>query len=78
MAKKDVKVKDLAKELGVTSRDIIDRCRAEGIQVQNSITKLPPERARLVRSWFSAKAQRDPVPPKPGCGGNGPSSEYSL
>ncbi len=79
MAKNDVKVKDLAKELGITSRDIIDRCRAEGIHVQNSITKLPPERARLVRSWFSAKAQRDPVPPKPGFVRDGPSnSERGL
>ncbi len=63
MAKKDIKVKDLAKELGVTSRDIIDRCRTEGIRVQNSITKLAPDKVSLVRSWFSAQGQRDPITP---------------
>ena len=53
MAKKGVKVKELAVELGVTSRQLIDRCRAEGLFVQNSITKLPPDKERLVRSWFA-------------------------
>ncbi len=53
MAKKGVKVKELAVELGVTSRQLIDRCRAEGLFVQNSITKLPADKERLVRSWFA-------------------------
>ncbi len=78
MAKNHVKVKDLARELGVTSRDIIDRCRTEGIPVQNSITKLAPDKVRLVRSWFSATVQRDPGPPKPDCEEHGPSSERGL
>ena len=45
-------MKELARELGLTSRQLIDRCRAEGIAVQNSITKLNPESERIVRSWF--------------------------
>ena len=52
MAKKGIKVKDIAHELGITSRQLIDRCRAKGIHVQNSITKLNPESERTVRSWF--------------------------
>jgi len=52
VAKKGIKVKELAHELGLTSRQLIDRCRAEGIHVQNSITKLNPESERTVRSWF--------------------------
>jgi len=52
VAKKGIKVKELARELGLTSRQLIDRCRAEGIAVQNSITKLNPESERIVRSWF--------------------------
>ena len=53
MSKQWVKVKDLARELGVTSRTIIDRCRKEGYTVQNSITRLHPDTERVVRDWFS-------------------------
>ena len=53
MAKKGIKIKDLAHEIGITSRQLIDRCRAEGYPVQNSITKLNPELERRVRSWFA-------------------------
>ncbi len=57
MAKKGIKIKDLARELGLTSRQLIDRCRAEGFPVQNSITKLNPQLERTVRSWFAAGEQ---------------------
>jgi len=53
MAKKGIKVKDLAHEVGITSRQLIDRCRAEGFPIQNSITKLNPELERTVRLWFA-------------------------
>ena len=61
MGEKRIKVEVLARELGVTSRQVIDRCRAEGIDVQNSITKVPPQIERTVRSWFagSAKSRAD-------------------
>ena len=52
MPKRRIKLKDLAHELGLTSRELLDRCRAEGVNVQNSITKLRIEQERLVRSWY--------------------------
>ncbi len=52
MAKSGIKVRTLARELGVTSRQILDRCRAEGVPVQNSITRLSPELERTIRAWF--------------------------
>jgi hypothetical protein len=59
MAKKGIKLADLAKELGVTSRVLIDRCRGEGLAVQNSITKLPPAAERAIRSWFASAPRAD-------------------
>lgn len=56
MAKKGIKVKDLAAELGVTSRQLIDRCRSAGVPAQNSITRFPPHVERLVRSWFAEQS----------------------
>lgn len=52
MAQKRIKVKELAQELGLTARQLLERCRAEGIAVQNSITKLRPHTVVVVRSWF--------------------------
>ena len=52
MAKKGIKVKDLARELRITSRVLIDRCRAQGRSVQNRISKLPKDLERDARSWF--------------------------
>ena len=70
MAKAGIKVKELARELGVTSRVVVDRCRVEGLSVQNSITRLPPEVARRVRAWLSGDAPVDrggfPEPSKRG------------
>jgi hypothetical protein len=51
---KGIKVKELARELGVTSRALIDRCRAEGVFVQNSITKLNRQTELKVRAWFGS------------------------
>ena len=53
MSQRGMKVKELARELGVTSRQLIDRCRAEGITVQNSITRLSPDVEKVVRSFFA-------------------------
>ena len=52
MAKKEIRIKELARELGVTSRHLINRCRAEGIPAQNSITKVSIEHERIIRGWF--------------------------
>ena len=53
MAKKGVKVKELSRELGVTSRELMERCRASGILAQNSITKLPEPTVRTIRAWYA-------------------------
>ena len=53
MAKRGVKVRELARELGVSSRSVIDRCRASGIPAQNNITRLSPEHCALLRVWFT-------------------------
>ena len=54
MAKKGIRIKELARELGVTSRQIINRCRAEGLPVQNSISRVSIEHERIIREWFAA------------------------
>ena len=59
MAKQGIKIKDLAKEVGVTSRAMIDRCRLEGLHVQNSITKLTREQAGTIRAWFRASTEQN-------------------
>lgn len=61
MAKAGTKIKDLARELGVTSRELIDRCRAEGFFVQNSITRVKIELERHIRSWYKPQ---DPLAAK--------------
>ena len=82
MAKKGMKVKELARELGVTSRAIVSRCRAEGFPVQNSITRLKPQMEQMVRTWFvaasdnasdaaDAPGSRDDAPPDPSPERNG-------
>ncbi len=60
MAKRGIRVKDLARELGVTSRELLNRCRAEGIPVQNSITKLGHNVEQLVRTWFFTGSTHGP------------------
>lgn len=55
MPKKGVKIKELAKEFGMLAKRLLLRCREEGLDVQNSITKLSPQDERLVRSWFVEK-----------------------
>jgi hypothetical protein len=58
VAKKGIKIKDLARDLGVTPRELLDRCRSEGVAAQNGITKLPVETERRVREWFNKAADQ--------------------
>lgn len=63
MPKKGLKIKELAEELGVTSRSLIDKCRESGIPAQNSITKLSEAQAAQARRLFkpgSAEGERSP------------------
>jgi len=43
----------LAKELGVKSKAIIDKCQAEGLDVQNHMSTIKAGLAATVREWFS-------------------------
>lgn len=60
MAKKGISIKELARELGITSRQIIDRCREANIPAQNSITKLDAAAERQVRAMFTPPADSGP------------------
>jgi hypothetical protein len=52
MLKKGIKVKELARELGVTSRIVVDSCREAGWEVQNSVTRLTLHQAEQIRTQF--------------------------
>ncbi len=67
MSKNGPKIKELARELGVTARTLLDRCRTEGIPAQNSLTRLNQSAADLARAWFqpSAASDADPAPSSP-------------
>ena len=49
-----IKIKELARELGVTSRRVIDWCRTVGIPAQNSIARLNPDAVLRVRAYFGS------------------------
>ncbi len=49
-----LKIKELARELGVTSRVLMDRCREQGLDVQNSVTRLTAAEVAQARGWFAA------------------------
>ena len=53
MPAKGIKIKELARELSVTSRAVIDRCRSGGFFVQNSITRVDPQLEEQIRAWFT-------------------------
>ena len=52
MAKAGMKIKGLAREFGVSSRAGSDRCRAEGLFIHNSITKVDSQQEARIRAWF--------------------------
>jgi len=64
MPNKGPKIKELAVEFGVTARVVIDRCRAEGLPAQNSLTRIKPGDERLIRSWFGNDQSENSTPPK--------------
>ena len=54
MAKvKTLRVHTLAKELGVSSKDVIEKCRAEGIELKNHMAAISAGLAESIREWFS-------------------------
>jgi len=57
VAKKQTRVHTLARELGVSSRDIVDKCKAEGIpNVDSHQSAVTVGLAATIREWFSAGA----------------------
>ena len=46
---KGIRVNQLAKELGVASKDILEKCRAEGVDVPNHMTVLSLGLSETVR-----------------------------
>jgi len=48
-----LRVHNLAKELGVKSKDIIAKCQAEGLDIKNHMSTLSAGLAATIREWFS-------------------------
>ena len=48
---------ELAQELGITSKAILDKCRAEGIGLKNHMAPVPAGLESDIREWFA----RSPV-----------------
>ncbi len=53
MAKATTRVYILAKELGVKSKAIVEKCQAEGLDVQNHMATISAGLAATIREWFS-------------------------
>lgn len=53
MAERKVRVHNLAKELSVKSQAIIDKCRAEGIDVKNHMHVVSAGLEATIREWFT-------------------------
>jgi translation initiation factor IF-2 len=51
---KTLRVHTLAKELGVTSKEVIEKCRAEGVELKNHMAAISAGLAESIREWFSA------------------------
>ena len=47
------RVFELARELDVRSKDVLEKCRAEGIDVKNHMTSLSAGLEETIRDWFS-------------------------
>ena len=59
MKSQRVKIKEIARELGVSVRELAERCRAEGLAVQNSVSRLPVQEERIVRGWFEGGRDKE-------------------
>lgn len=51
-----LRVHTLAKELGVESKDVISKCKAEGIELKNHMAVISLGLAESIREWFSSAA----------------------
>lgn len=53
MAKSTTRVHLLAKELGVNSKAIVEKCQAEGLDIKNHMSTISLGLAATIREWFS-------------------------
>ncbi len=53
MAKSTTRVHILAKELGVKSKAIVEKCQAEGLDIKNHMATISAGLAATIREWFS-------------------------
>jgi len=53
LAKATTRVHILAKELGVKSKAIVEKCQAEGLDVKNHMATISAGLAATIREWFS-------------------------
>ena len=53
MAKAITRVYILAKELGVKSQAIVEKCQAEGLDVKNHMATIGAGLAATIREWFT-------------------------
>ena len=53
MAKSTTRVHKLAKELGVKSKAIVEKCQAEGLDIKNHMSTISVGLAATIREWFS-------------------------
>ncbi len=53
MAKATTRVHLLAKELGVKSKAIVEKCQAEGLDITNHMSTISAGLAATIREWFS-------------------------
>ncbi len=53
LAKATTRVHLLAKELGVKSKAIVEKCQAEGLDIKNHMSTISAGLAATIREWFS-------------------------
>ena len=57
-----IRVHLLAKELGVTSRELIERCAGEGIEIKNHMSSVKGEVVVQIRGWYAPEPAPTPAP----------------
>jgi translation initiation factor IF-2 len=50
---KGLRVFELAKELGVTSKIVLEKCRAEGLEIKNHMSTVTTGLSMTIREWFT-------------------------
>jgi ribonuclease E len=54
----DRRIHELAKELGRPSRELLERCRADGtVEVKNHMSKVTAQQAAIIIGWFAEESE---------------------